>query len=257
MPRGLLLPLMLALFVSVASMGFGAAFEELELPPEGSHGGQMLLGAFVAVGVPTGDLIDEENAFLDNTTYTFSNETTKAVEVSHLSFGMGLSFEYMPIDYLGLRARLRRTIIVQRSNFGEDYKNWKGNLYSDYAFYGGISVHATTRKMWDITFTPMIGYAVYQYTATPVAHQIVPGYSGSNRRNGSGISYGAELNCTMYFSGGLYISFGFEWLRNPVEISEPYDLQNPQNSRKYLDGKTGGTIDSYCFILSAGYAFSN
>lgn len=234
-----------------------AEFEELELPPEGSHRGQILLGFFSAIGIPRGDLIDAESDFLADTTYQFDNETTKLIEVSHLTFGVGLMFEYMPIDYVGLRVKLRRSMIVQRSNFGPDYKNWREFLYTDYSGYFGVAIHATTRERWDFTLTPLIGYATYEYNATPVGAQIITGYSGDTKRTGSGITYGVELNMTMYFSGGFFLAAGFEWIRNPISFSGEYELANPQTEASYLEGSTSGTIDSFCFIITAGYAFYN
>jgi hypothetical protein len=256
MGRIILLFSLIVVLASPAVM-YSATFEELELPPEGSHQGQMLLGVTMSVGMPTGDLIDAEEAFLQNTTYTFDNETTKRVEVTHLAFGVGITFEYMPYDYVGIRTRFRRGVIVQRTNFGTDYKNWREFLYTDYALYAGVAFHATTRKSWDFTLTPLIGYAYYTYHATPVAEKILAGYEGDTKRSGTGLTYGAELNCTMYFSGGLYLAFGFEWIRNPVSISPEYDLTNPQTNARYLEGGTGGTIDSYSFIFTVGYAFAN
>ena len=236
---------------------FAIDFDELELPPAGAHEGQMLLGAFVTAGMARGDIIDGENAFVEDTTYTFENETTKLLEVAHLPLSFGISFEYMPIDYVGLKTRLRRTFIVQRSTFGPDYENWRESLYSDYSFFVGVSLHATNRRRWDFTLTPLVGYSIYSFTATPVAGQILSGYSGKMIREGSGFVYGAELNCTIYFSGGLFLAMGYEWMRNPVEFSESFDLANPQTGTRYMDGSSGGQIETHSFILTAGYAFSN
>jgi hypothetical protein len=236
---------------------FAIDFDELDLPPAGAHEGQMLLGAFVTAGMARGDIIDAENDFVDKSTYTFENETTKLLEVAHLPLSFGISFEYMPIDYVGLKARLRRAFVVQRSTFGPDYENWRETLYSDYSFLVGVSLHATNRVRWDFTLTPLAGYSIYSFTATPVAGQILSGYSGKMKREGSGFVYGAELNCTIYFSGGLFLAMGYEWMRSPVEFSEPFDLVNPQTGTRYMDGSSGGQIETHSFILTAGYAFSN
>lgn len=234
-----------------------ADFDELDKPPEGAHKGQMLLGGFFSIGVPYGNSIDAENNFVKGSTYTFSGSgTTKLVEVSHLSFGMGLVFEYMPIDYVGIKSRLKRTAIVQRSNFGPDYENWRGYLYQDISLSVGPSFHTTSRKMWDFTLTPVIGYAFARYEAAPVAGQILSSdISGKRKKSMNGFTYGAELNCTLYFSGGLFISVGADWTRNMIDFGGPMDIK--KNGATYFNGKSSGVIDSLGCIISAGYAFFN
>ena len=254
------------IFVLLLASRLGAAteFDELDKPPEGAHRGQMLLGAFVSIGVPFGDVIDAESEFLKDSYYIFPNGTAKLIEVSHLSFGFGVSFEYMPMDYVGVKARLRRSSITQRSNFGTDYESFSGALYKDVSFYVGPSFHTTMRKRWDFTLTPLVGYAVGVFHAAPVGSEILENYisgaklTGETERKTNGLTYGAELNCTIYFSGGLFISLGGEWLRNTLSFDPAFSITNPQQPGKvYLDGKTSGTIDSASFILTAGYAFSN
>ncbi len=243
---------------------FGATqFDELDKPPEGAHKGQMLLGGFVSVGVPFGSCIDAESQFLKGSTYTFPNGTVKQVQVSHLAFGLGLSFEYMPFDYVGARAKLRQSSIVQRSNFGPDYENFRGSLYKDVSLYVGPAFHTTVRKRWDFTLMPAIGYAFGVYHASPVGSKILVdtstgnGVTGETKRNVNGLTYGAELNCTIYFSGGLFMSLGGEWVRNSLNFGKAFDVTNPQTGKKYFNDGSSGIIDSYCFILTAGYAFSN
>lgn len=84
--------------------------------------------------------------------------------------------------------------------------------------------------------------------------------SGENERSFSSLTYGAELNCTIYFSGGLFVSFGADWTRMNCAFGKPFDITNPQDaptSRVYFDGATSGVIDAVAFTLTAGYAFSN
>jgi hypothetical protein len=81
--------------------------------------------------------------------------------------------------------------------------------------------------------------------------------TGETKRSVNGLTYGAELNCTIYFSGGLFVSFGGEWIRNNLDFGKAYDVTNPQTTRKYFNDGSSGVIDSYSFILTAGYAFSN
>ena len=233
-------------------------FEELDKPPEGAHEGQMLLGGYFSLGVPYGDLIDGEKDFVSENTYTFEeSEITKELMVAHISYDFGISFEYMPIDYIGIKTKLKRVLIVQRTRFGAEFQNWTETLYSNYSFLLGPSFHLTSRKYWDVTLTPVIGYAFAKYNATPIASRLVQGYSGDMKRNVNGITYGAELNLTMYFSGGLYISAGLDWNKYPVSFSPSYNLTNPDSGDKYLDGKSSGSIQSVNLAISAGYAFSH
>ena len=240
-------------FMILSSALYASEFDELEKPPEGAHEGQMLLGAFVSMGMAYGNFIDAENKFLKDSSYAFDIDNQKAIEVSHLSFSMGIKYEYMPIDYIGAVAKLRKNYVVQQTNFGPDYQNWKGYIYKDTSFLIGPAVHATTRKRWDFILTPLIGYNFATYNAAPVAKQIIKGSTGSRKRSSKGLSYGAELNCTLYFSGGLFISLGGEWIRNNIKFSEPIKLTNPNR----YDSATSGSISSINAVLAAGYAFSN
>lgn len=243
-------------FLLASPFVYASEFDELEKPPEGAHEGQMLLGAFVSIGTPGGKFIDAEDDFLKGSTHTFDENNIKAIEVSHLAFGMGITFEYMPIDYVGAVAKLRKNYIVQQSNFGPEYENWKGYLYRDTSILVGPAIHSTYRKRWDFILTPLIGYNFASYGATPVARQIIDESTGERRRDSQGLSYGAELNCTLYFSGGLFISLGGEWLRNELKFDKPIRLTNPQTGRAY-DTSTEGNITSWGVVISAGYAFSN
>jgi hypothetical protein len=233
-----------------------AEFDELDKPPEGAHEGQILLGAFFAFGWPRGSFIDSENDFVKGSYYTFSNDISKSLEISHQSYALGLSFEYIPIKNLGAAARLRRTYIMQSTNFGSEYENWKGYLYRDISFYVGPALHATNRKSWDFVLTPLIGYAFGKYNATPVAKKTIDGYSGNTGRTANGFTFGSELNCTIYFTGGLYVSLGGQWIRNMLNLGSEYNLTNPQTTRKY-SGSAKSSLDTYGILISAGYAFSN
>jgi hypothetical protein len=259
--------LFLGLFVLsnliLANSARGSEFDELDKPPEGAHEGQFLLGAYFAFGWPKSTVIDAEDEFLQGSYYTFDNGISKAMQVSHQSYAFGISAEYMPIDHIGTNIRFRRTYIVQSTTFGSEYENWKGYLYKDYAFYLGPAIHATSRKTWDFVLTPFIGYSIAKYNATPVAKKILQRYgaipvkyTGDTHRQSKGLSYGSELNCTIYFTGGLYVSIGGEWIRNKLKFDKGFDLTNPQTNRKYSGG-TSGTLDTYSVIITAGYAFSN
>ncbi len=243
------------------SSSIASQFEELDKPPEGAHKGQMLLGGFVSLGIPYGDIISGETDFVDKNTYTFDDsEVTKDFVITHLSYDFGASFEYMPMDHIGIKTKLKRVIIVQRTLFGSDFQNWNEILYKNYSFLLGPSFHLTDRKQWDITLTPVIGYAWAKYRATPVASKLLTASiytdSDDSNRDVNGFTYGAELNLTFYLSGGLYLSIGADWNRYPLSFSPPLTLSQSSGTT-FLDGKTSGNIDTINFALSAGYAFSN
>lgn len=249
-----------ALLLCHQAFSQSSQFEELDKPPEGAHQGQVLLGGFVSLGLPYGDLIDGEEDFVKNNTYTFDeSEITKELKLTHLSYDFGLSFEYMPIDYIGLKTKFKRVIIVQRTRFGSEFQNWSETLYSNYSFLLGPSFHLTNRKQWDVTLTPVIGYAIAEYEATPIAAELVAGYKGNRKRDVNGITYGAELNLTIYFSGGLYLTLGADWNKYPIRFSPGYSLSQTVGSEEvtYLDGKNSGSIQTINLTIAAGYAFYN
>ena len=249
--------IILALIIYFFQIAFANAsvFEELDKSPYGAHEGQMLLGCFGSVGFPFGSLINAEKDFVKGDTYYFSeSETTKEFLSTHLAYDFGLFFEYMPIDYVGIKSKLKRAYIVQRTLFGSNFNNWVKPLYSCYSFLIGPSVHFTNRKQWDISLTPMVGYSIAKYKPTPIAEQIKD-YPGEKRRNVNGIVYGAELNYAMYFSGGLYFSIGFDWNKYSLSLDPEVKLENPI-THKVFEEKSGD-LQSINFVLSVGYAFSN
>ncbi len=227
-------------------------FDELDKPPEGAHEGQIFLCSVFSLGWPISTLIDSEDAFLKNKTYTFENGITKAVEVSHQTYNIGLSFEYMPIQHLGAALKMRRTNLFQNTTFGPEYENWKGYLYRDYTIFIGPALHATNRKIYDFILTPLIGYSFSTYYPTPVAKKILTDTSGGPKSKANGLSLGAEINCTIYFTGGLYVSIGGEWIRNMLNIKTDYSQSNPQYN---INRKA--VIDTPAVIIGIGYAFSN
>ncbi|MFH0975065.1 MAG: hypothetical protein V1874_04695 [Spirochaetota bacterium] len=252
-----------AVFIKAA---LSSEFDELDKPPEGAHEGQMFLGAFFSFGWPQSELINAEDKFVQGSYYTFENGISKEMQLSHQCYVLGASFEYMPLDHLGAGISLRRTYLVQSTAFGSEYENWKGYLYRDIALYINPAFHATSRKSWDFVLSPKIGYSIAKYNATPVAKKILEKYAvgstpaekyrGDTARESKGFSYGAELNCTLYFTGGLYVSIGGEWIRNTLKFDKGFDLTNPQTDAVYT-GKTSATLDTYSVIIKAGYAFSN
>jgi hypothetical protein len=250
--------IIIVFIISAISAYSETRFDELDKPPEGSHRGQMFLGGIVSIGLPYGDLIDAEDDFIKNNTYTFSDaDTTKKMMVTHLSFSVGLSFEYMPFDRIGIKSKLKRSMIIQRSIFGSDYENKSGSLYSDYSLLLGPAVHLNVRKRWDVVLTPVIGYAFAKYEATPVAAKLIDDstYNSAERKQSiNGLVYGAELSLGLYFSGGLYLNLGFDYTVNSIKFKEDYNIS--QSDGTVYSG-TSSNISNYSIILSAGYAFSN
>ncbi len=252
-----------------------AQFEELDKPPEGAHKGQMMLGAFATIGVPYGTIIDAENDFVRNSTYTFTNNfITKKIMLQHLSFSYGIFYEYMPIDYLGIKVKIRQSSIIQRSQFGPEYQNWTKMMYSDFSFFLGPTVHCTSRKAWDISFTPLIGYALGKYTATPVGatlirtseipsspdlalYQYTFFYNAKRKQQAYNLVVGGEINISMFFTGGFLLSFGFDWTMNMLKFKDYYYINNVQTYVWFFPNKNSSYVHSVSFMLSAGYAFSN
>jgi hypothetical protein len=97
--------------------------------------------------------------------------------VQHLSFSYGVLFEYMMVDHLGFKIKAKRSTIVQDIVFGHQYQNWNKMMYNDYSLLIGPAIHFTSRKQWDISITPVAGYALGEYIAVPIADQFVYSFS--------------------------------------------------------------------------------
>jgi len=245
-----------------SSIVHASEFEELDKPPEGAHEGQMLLGGFVSIGMPFGGLIDAEDSFLLGNYYILDSGVMKELIVNHLSFDYGLSFEYMPIDHLGVKTKVRNTIIIQRTAFGSEYENFSKSLFNSYSLLLGPSFHLTVRKQWDVTLAALIGYEFGDYEATPMADRLVTGYDNDGRREISGLTMSSEINLTVYFSGGLYLSLGTEYTYHSLAFSPEYSLTQPPSRTDNANGRTytagsGGDLHTVNIVISAGYAFSN
>jgi hypothetical protein len=228
--------------------------DDLDKSPVGIHQGQMMLGGFLSIGILKGNLIDSENNFLDGNLYTFSeSETTKKLLVTHQAFSFGFSFEYIPINYVGIKAILARSIFIQKTIFGPQYENWVASLYKNYSLSLGPSFHISKRKIWDVSLTPLIGYSIGEYQATPIALELIDDYNEDTKQNVYSFIYGSELNFSLFFSSGLYISLGMSWVMNKLEFSKSYDL-SVSNNNYSIDS---GTLTTYNLVFSAGYAFSH
>jgi len=262
--------ILVTLFLLFIALPLVAAdFEELDKPPEGIYRGQMLLGGYFSFGIPRGSVIDAENKFVKGSTHSFSDsETTKALWITHLSYSFGVFGEYVVYDHIGVYSQLGATYVVQRTDYGKDYSNNKRNLYAGAMFLLGPDFHLTDRRPWDVSLCPLIGYTYGKFHASPIAESqinqkstdgnIEKTYhpSGAKTRISTFV-YGANLKVSVFFSGGLLISLGGEWIRIPIKMDGPIKESNPQTERTYMNGKTSGNIDNIRFIISAGYAFKN
>lgn len=235
---------------------FSSEFDELDKPPEGMHKDQLLILGAVSLGMPYGNLISAEEKFTKKSSYQLTPDTSKLIYLSHLAFGITISGEYMPADYIGIRSKLRRSIIIQNTNFGSDYKSWKKTLYSDYSIYLGPSFHITSRKPWDIALSPLIGISFSQYNPTPIAKELLDDYDSPPSEQFTSLTYGVDLLLSIFFSGGLVIQFGGEWIRNNITFSSTPNAENPQTHQIFYNKKSA-VIDSLLFYVSAGYAFYN
>jgi hypothetical protein len=248
--------MMFMLVVSIS--GYATQFEELEKPPEGAHEGQIMLGGYATIGVPYGRIINAENSYIRNSTYTFINNlVTKKIMAQYLSFSYGIFFEYMPVDYMGIKFMARRASIVQRSRFGSEYQNWSKLMYSDYSFLIGPAIHFTTRKQWDISVTPVAGYAIGEYTAAPLAGRLIYNSIGFRKKKANNPVVGTELNLSLFFSGGFLISFGCDWTMNILKFGGKFYVYNLQTYKSFFPNGNSSLINSISFTIGAGYAFSN
>ncbi len=262
--------LVIMAFVTAALSAQAAHFEELDKPPEGAHKGQMMLGACTTIGVPYGTIINAENNYIRNSTYTFLNNLiTKKIMLQHLFFSYGIFYEYMPVDHMGIKVKVRRSSVVQRSQFGSEYQNWTRMLYSDFSFFLGPVIHFTSRRAWDISLTPVVGYALGRYTATPIAAQLIYSltiptdfqyfyyYTARRKKQTDNIVVGAELAISMFFTGGFFLSFGCDWNMNMLKFNSKFYICNIQNYSWFFQNRNASNMHSVSFMLSAGYAFSN
>ncbi len=248
------IPIIVLLLLS--GQAFASQFAELDKPPEGAHEGQMLLSGTISIGLPIGEMIDQEKSFVNGNTYMLNNGTTKELLVNHLTFSYGVSFEYMPLNHIGAKSILRSRSVVQRTQFGSTYRNWSKRLYKEYSLVLGSAFHLTERKSWDVSFTPLLGYSFGQYNATPIAATLLETYKGEKReRSTHALIYGGELSIIAYFSGGFFFSLGLEYSICGLSWDSKFNLS--QNNNNFMTDKTSGSIHTATIAMYAGYAFSN
>ncbi|MCU0846462.1 MAG: hypothetical protein MUD12_01080 [Spirochaetes bacterium] len=257
--------LIIILCVIPAVSGFSSQFDELDKPPEGAHEGQIFLGADFSMGAPLGPVIKAEKRYLRGSYYNFWNTgLAKQLLVDHLYFSYGIMFEYMPIDHLGVRLRLKATSVIQRTSFGSNFQNWTKKLYGDYSGLIGPSLHLTTRKNWDIILSPLVGYSFGKYIAAPIAAQLfqidflkqTDYLYGSRKRGVKSLAFGTEVCFAFYFSGGFFLSAGFDWTMNMIKFGRGFLFSNPQ-TKMFYNIRSKPKLHCVGMILTAGYAFYN
>jgi hypothetical protein len=247
------------LLILFPSFIFASALDNLEKNPEGPHKNQMFLGGFVNIGSTLGDIITAESTFLENNIYEVVDGTWKEIMVTHLTFTVGISFEWMPIDHLGLKVKGRYSHIIQRTIFGTNYENFSATLYQDASFYLGIAGHLTNRKTWDVSLTPLFGYAIAWYTPTAIIPLMnlddsnLSSYSGTSAEMVNNFTMGVELAFSLFFKGGIYFSIGFEWIMNFFKFNSAPDVT--QAGKSFFDGQSESINHTLTAYVGIGYAF--
>ena len=234
-------------------------FDELDKSPEGAYAGQMMVGGWVSMGLPFGSVLSAERNFLKDNVYQISDDVFKKLWVSHLHFAAGASYEYMPLDHLGLKAKMGYMSIYQKTQFGSENRNWSKALYNELSLLVGPSLHLTTRKRWDVALTPYGGYAIAVYRPTPIAATLLKDYKTPKSKNVSNFALGTELALVSYFSGGLYMSIGLDWNLRFLDFGRGFFLtqNNAGKDVDFFPGKKSSKIHTVDIIISAGYAFLN
>lgn len=233
-------------------------FDDLDKSPDGAYKGQIFLSGTLGAGLPYGEIIDAEDSFTKDLTYTFEDsQVTKEVLITHLTLAASLDAEYMPIDYVGVKIMLSANNVLQRSLFGSDYKNENLYLYRNYGAAIGPNFHLTKRKQWDVRLFPYLGYGYGIFEAAPVVNSLYDGFDPDSTTKGMAILYGVNLSFAYYFKGGFFLSSGINWINYQIEINPNIKRTSPTPSATYNDGKTSGTLSEVILEFSVGYAYYN
>ncbi|HQE59074.1 MAG TPA: hypothetical protein PLA54_07785 [Spirochaetota bacterium] len=234
-----------------------SVFEDLDKPPEGAYAGQIFAGASLGMGLVSGSIIKAEKDFVSGTTYSFEDsEVTKKVELQHYSFAFSMFGEYMPLDHFGVKGKISRAMVAQKSTFGADYPNEQGFLLKTWNITFAPVYHVTVRREWDVTIAPFLGYSIGTFNAIPVAKGLFDTIDSKTSQSSNSLIYGIEINGTLYFSGGFFLSLGAEWTRYNISIDNDINRTSP-SALTYNNGSKSGNIDTYIIQISAGYAFRN
>ena len=242
----------LVMGVSVASQ-----FDELDKAPEGAHRGQMVMSVYTGMGTVIGTMKESEDSFLTGSTYTFTeSDVTKMLMVNYLIFKFGLSFEYMPMDHIGIKILINNTKLAQRTIFGSQYQNWSKNLHNEYTGLLGASYHLTSRKPWDLSSTLYAGYSMGTFSPSPIAGELMTTLTADSSKSTSGAVVGLDLSFTAYFSGGAIMSLSTGWFYHIISLDSPVSQINPVTTDSYSN-TVAQPFHDISVNLSIGYAFSN
>lgn len=228
--------------------------DDLDKNPVGAYGGQALFGASISLGIPSGSLMAAEDSFVQDTTYTFTEqEITKTVVISHLNYSASLFGEYMFVDRFGARLTLNRNYVIQRTHFGKNYKNESYPLFQDVAFLLGPTIHSTIREPWDVVFIPQLGLSMASYDPAPCADVLFTDFSQDKVFEQNIFVFGIEVHGMYYFENGVFVSAGIAYTHITLE-HEPFGREAPEPVVEYNDGKSEATLGLTRFIVSFGYA---
>ena len=249
--------LYILLLLPIPLMAIDSQFDELDKVPEGAHEGQMLLVGYTAMGTIFGDMKNSEDNFLFGSTYTFiESDVTKMLMVNYLTFKFGVTFEYMPIDHLGVLISLNNNKIIERTIFGSQYQNWSSTLLNEYSALLGASYHLTNRKPWDLTATLWGGYSMGKFSPSPIGKILLTSFSGESQKSTSAFIVGGELNFIGYFSRGTMFSLGGGWFYHILSTDAVILQTNPVTTKPY-SSSLAQPFHDISIKLAVGYAFSN
>jgi len=243
------------IFISIIFIN--AKFEDLDKNPKGIYAGQILVNGTISLGFVNGSLIDAENNFVENGTYLFKEiNVIKEVDLSHINLSASINSEYIIIDYLGIKGTLSKDVVIQKTSFGTDYANSKGNLLEDYSFVMGPCGHITNRKPYDLALYPFIGLSLIDYYPAPVADKLFTGVK-PDKISLNSLTYGAAVEGSVFVSNGLFLSLSAKYRYTAVDGIKKLERVQGEKTIKYNNGKSEGSINIFSIDLSCGYAFKN
>ncbi|MBN2433788.1 MAG: hypothetical protein JXK07_00825 [Spirochaetes bacterium] len=228
--------------------------DDIDKDPIGAYQGQILLGAFFSIGIPFGSAIDSEKEFIDKTTYTFEEQQiTKTVVINHLNYSVYIFGEYIFYDHIGLRLNIGHNNVLQRTNFGKNYKNYSNSLYNDISILVGPSFHLTVRKKWDVVLIPQIGYSFASYAPAPSANDLFDSFDQKTTFTDSSIVWGSQIEGVYYFSNGFFLTTGLAFTYQSLSL-KPFSRTQPPPSKEFNDNSSEVNLSLFKIYVSVGYA---
>lgn len=245
--------LILTLFLNI-NLPAISSLENIDKDPLGAYRGQILIGALFSIGIPFGSAIDSEEEFIDKTTYTFEEQQiTKTVVINHLNYSAYVFGEYIFYDHIGVRLNIGHNNVLQRTNFGKNYKNYSSSLYNDISVLAGPSFHLTVRKRWDVIFIPQLGYSFASYTPAPSANNLFDSFEQNTTFTDSSIVWGSQLEGVYYFTNGFFLSTGLAFTYQTLTL-KPFDRIQPSPSKEFNNNSSEVNLSLLKFYVSVGYA---